>query len=156
MKSDGLHPFLARIPPDLHAAIKSTARAHALSMNVFVLSLLSDSLKLYPVIEMMPVIQLTQAKPFCVRTPAELHEQLLHAAFCADPERSLNLEVLGRILVMTSPSKQNVLNAWSVLNELNSTMDTLIKACPGAQLEALANLRTALDSLERQITNSSD
>jgi predicted HicB family RNase H-like nuclease len=156
VKSDGLHPFLARIPPDLHSAIKSRALDHALSMNIYILSLLSDSLKLYPVIETMPVIQLIKAKPFCVRTPAELHEQLLHAAFSADPERSLNLEVLGRILVMTSPSKQDVLNAWSILNELNSTMGTLIKACPLTQLAALADVRTALCRLEHQLTSSGE
>lgn len=156
MKTEGLHPFLARLPPDLHTAIKKRARDQALSMNIYILSLLSESLKLYPVIDTIPPVHVTNAKPFCVRTPTVLHDQLLRAALFADPERSLNLEVLGRILVMTAPSKQDVLNAWSVLCELNSAMGTLIKACPGAQLEALADVRSALDSLERQITGSSE
>ena len=151
MKGEGLHPYLARIPPDLHATIKGGAKDVSLSMNAHLLSLLFDSLKRFPVIETMPPFQIARSKSFCLRLPTALHEGLLQAALAADAERSLNFEILGRLLVMTSPSKQDVLKTWSVLNELNSSVNFMIQACPQSQLNAVQDLRSALDRFECQL-----
>jgi predicted HicB family RNase H-like nuclease len=151
MKNEGLHPYLARIPPDLHSTLKGDAKTAALSMSAHLLSLLVESLKQFPVIETMPPFQLAHSKSFCARLPTALHEDLLRAAAAADTERSLNLEILGRLLVMTSPSKQDVLNAWSVLNELNASVNFLFQACPQRQLDAVHDLRGALDRFECQL-----
>ncbi|WP_219096338.1 hypothetical protein [Pseudomonas sp. UMAB-40] len=154
MKNEGLHPYLARIPPDLHATLKGDAKTVALSMSAHLLSLLVDSLKRFPVIETMPPFQLAHSKSFCVRLPTALHEDLLRAASVADSERSLNLEILGRLLVMTSPSKQDVLNAWSVLSELNTSVNFLFQACTQKQIDAVQDLRGALDRFECQLLNT--
>lgn len=151
MKSEGLHHYLARLPPDLHEAIKRNASEGSLSMSRQLLTLLEDSLLQFPKISVIPAFQLTGAKSFCARLPVALHENLIRAASAADADRSLNTEILGRLIVMTSPSKQGVLNAWCALNELAASVIYLNQACPKAELEAIRGLRSALDRYERQL-----
>lgn len=143
------YKFLARFTSELHAQLKDDARKQGRSIHALVSSLLEESLDRYPVVEVMPVILQVTDKPFGMRLKTELHQSLNRAFEQAGQERSFNLEIVGRLILMTSPSRQTILDAWSQLNQL---ILSTISSCPNHS--DLHGLREAREKFEWQLRHA--
>ena len=117
MKQPSKYAYLARYTSELHEAIKAGAEEESRSINAHISMLLSNSLKRYPVLDCLPVVLQQADTSFGIRIPYELHDDLTTAAQAADVERSFNQEIVGRLMLMTNPSRQTLIDAWSQLNQ---------------------------------------
>lgn len=117
MKQPSKYAYPARYTSELHEAIKAAAEAESRSINAHISKLLSDSLTRYPVLDCLPVVLQQADASFGIRIPFELHDDLTAAAQAADDERSFNQEIVGRLMLMTNPSRQTLIDAWSQLNQ---------------------------------------
>lgn len=117
MKQPSKYAYPARYTSELHEAIKNGAEGEGLSINAHISMLLSNSLTRYPVLECLPVVLQQADTSFGIRIRYELHDDLTAAAQAADVERSFNQEIVGRLMLMTNPSRQTLIDAWSQLNQ---------------------------------------
>ena len=117
MKQPSKYAYPARYTSELHEAIKAGAEAESRSINSHISKLLSESLIRYPVLDCLPVVLQQANTSFGIRIPYELHDDLSTAAQVADAERSFNQEIVGRLMLMTNPSRQTLIDAWSQLNQ---------------------------------------
>jgi hypothetical protein len=122
MKQPSKYAYPARYTSELHEAIKAGAEAENRKINAHISKLLSDSLTRYPVLDCLPVVLQQADSSFGIRIPFELRDDLMAAAKSADAERSFNQEIVGRLMLMTSPSRQTLIDAWSQLNQAISQL----------------------------------
>ena len=122
MKQPSKYAYPVRYTSELHDAIKNGAEAEGSSINAHISKLLSDSITQYPTLDCLPVVLQQAAASFGIRIPYELQNALTTAAKAADVERSFNQEIVGRLMLMTNPSKQTLIDAWSQLNQAISLL----------------------------------
>jgi predicted HicB family RNase H-like nuclease len=122
MKQPRKYAYPARYTSGLHEAIKAGAEAGSRSINAHISKLLSDSLTRYPVLDCLPVVLQQADTSFGIRIPYELHDGLAAAAQAAGADRSFNQEIVGRLMLMTNPSRQTLIDAWSQLNQVISQL----------------------------------
>lgn len=120
MKKESYHPFQVRLTSQMHLMLKETAASVGVSMHQHITQLLEDSLMKFPAMANVPVIVKQYEAGFALRIPVELHTELVLASRCSG--RSMNLEIVGRLILMTSPSQQSVSDAWSVLDQAISSL----------------------------------
>jgi predicted HicB family RNase H-like nuclease len=120
MKKESYHSFQVRLTAEMHLMLKETAAAQGVSMHQHIMQLLEESLTKFPSVINLPVVLKQYDTGFAARIPVELHTKLVFAS--RSSERSMNLEILGRLILMTSPSQQSVLEAWSVLDQAISSL----------------------------------
>lgn len=122
MKQPSKYAYPARYTSELHGVIKAGAEAESHSINAHITKLLSDSLTRYPVMDRLPVVLQQANTSFGIRIPYELHDALAAASRAADGERSFNQEIVGRLLLMTTPSMHTLIDAWSQLDQAISQL----------------------------------
>lgn len=150
MRQANKYAYPARYTSELHDAIKAGAEAERRSINAHISKLLSDSLSRYPVLDCLPVVLQQADASFGIRIPYELHDHLTAAGQAADRERSFNQEIVGRLMLMTNPSRQTLIDAWS---QLNQSISQLIKH-PVANTLCAQDLQKKRDSFEWHLKHS--
>lgn len=149
MKQSERYKFLARFTSDLHALLKQQAKAQGRSLQSLINALLEESLKRYPRIEILPEMLQPLDKKFVVRLQDVLHESLDHSSKTATSERSFNLEIVVRLMLMTSPSRPTILDAW---DQLNQSIAMIMGSC--SKDVATETLREARDKFEWQFRHT--
>lgn len=121
MKRVEKYAYPVRYTSDLHRVIKTGAEAQGQSINRHIAQLLCESLIRFPVLDCLPVILQQADTSFGIRITNELQQGLMNAVRAVDKDRSLNQELVGRLMLMTTPSRQTLIDAWSLLNQAIST-----------------------------------
>lgn len=121
MKRVEKYAYPVRYTSELHSVVKSGAVAQGRSINSYIAHLLCESLIRYPTLDCLPVVLQQANTSFGIRITSELQQGLTTSAHAVDKDRSFNQEIVGRLMLMTTPSRQTLIDAWSLLNQAIST-----------------------------------
>ena len=150
MKNTDRNKFTARFTTDLHALLKERADDQGKSMHALVIGFLEESLQKFPIISSLPLALKRVNKPFVIRFSEKQHQQLLAALEGSPTQRSLNQEVVGRLMLMDIPSNPSIMDAW---NKLSQSIAALTNACPsGEQAPEVQALKEAEEVFEGKLS----
>lgn len=122
MKQTDRYTYPARLPRQLHGVIKAAAKLADRSINAQITVMLRDSLDRFPVLLAVPAVLHKLDQPFGVRIDPELQQSLVEASEAADPSRSFNQEIVGRLMVMVPTSHQALIESWEQLDQILSAL----------------------------------
>jgi hypothetical protein len=102
--------------------IKAAAQSAERSINAQITVMLIDSLDRFPVLQALPAVLHKLDQPFGVRIDPKLQQSLTEASEAADPSRSFNQEIVGRLMVMVPTSHQALIESWEQLDQILSVL----------------------------------
>ncbi|MDZ5605211.1 hypothetical protein SJI00_20780 [Pseudomonas sp. RP23018S] len=120
MKQTDRYKYPARLPKQLHGVIKAAGKLADRSINAQITAMLRDSLDRFPVLQALPAVLHKLDQPFGVRIDPALQQSLVEACEVADPSRSFNQELVGRLMVMVPTSHQALIESWDQLDQILS------------------------------------